>query len=65
MGRIAREVADPRWAGGLRWAELAAALHVREFDKTFIASVWACRQRGQVDLCRDYVVAVPLDRKER
>jgi hypothetical protein len=59
MRRIAAEVADPKWCGGLRWAELAVALHVREFDRVFIASVWACRRRGQVDMCRDYVVAVP------
>jgi hypothetical protein len=59
MRRIAAEVADPKWCGGLSWAELAGALNVREFDKTFVASVWACRRRGQVDMCGGYVVAVP------
>jgi hypothetical protein len=65
MRRIAREVADSRWCGGLSWSELADALNVREHDKTFIASVWACRRRGQVDMCRDYVVAVPEDDGDR
>jgi len=59
MRRIAAEVADPKWCGGLRWAELADALKVREYDKTFVASVWACRRRGHVDMCGGYVVAVP------
>jgi hypothetical protein len=63
MRRIAAEVADPKWCGGLSWAELAAALNVRESDKTFVASVWACRRRGQADMCRDYVVAVPEDKR--
>jgi hypothetical protein len=39
MRRIAAEVADPKWCGGLRWAELADALNVRESDRTFVASV--------------------------
>jgi hypothetical protein len=61
MRRIAAEVADPKWCGGLRWAELADALNVREFDRAFIASVWACRRRGQVDMCGGYIVAVVHD----
>jgi hypothetical protein len=57
--RIAAEVADPKWCGGLRWPELAAALGVREADRVFVASVWACRARGQVDVCGEYIV-VPV-----
>jgi hypothetical protein len=63
LRHIPRVVNDPRWGGGLSWAELAAALGGpgREHEAVFVASVWACRQRGQVEVIwhrgAGYVVA--------
>jgi hypothetical protein len=57
MRRIPPVTGDrERWGGGLRRAELAAELHVRD-DPVFTASLWACYQRGQVDFIGDFVVA--------
>lgn len=56
LRRIPEVVAEPRWCGGLSRADLAGALHVREFDRVFEVSLWACYRRGLVDLCSGYVV---------
>jgi len=56
LRRIPEAVADPRWCGGLSRSELAAVLHVREWDQVFVLSLLVCYRRGQVDFCGGYVV---------
>jgi len=56
MRRIPQLVADAPGRGCSR-AELAAALHVREYDQVFDLSVWVCYRRRQIDLCSGYIVA--------
>ena len=64
LRRIPQVAAEPRWGGGLSRAELANALHVREYDQVFTLSLLVCYRRRQVDFWRDYVIAVD-HRKER
>jgi hypothetical protein len=63
LRHIPRVVNDPKWGGGLSWADLAAVLGGpgRERDRVFAASVWVCRRRGRVEVVshrgESYVVA--------
>ena len=58
LRRIPQVAAEARWGGGLSRAELARALHVREFDQVFTLSLLVCYRRRQVDLWRGYVIAL-------
>jgi hypothetical protein len=58
MRRVVEVVYSPEWWPGLSWGELAAAVGVPR-SQVFTDSVLALRRHGRVDLCRDYVVAVP------
>jgi hypothetical protein len=70
LRHIPRVVNDPRWCGGLSWGELAAVLGGpgREREQVFAASVWACRQRGQIEVVTHqgvaYAVALAPEPKE-
>jgi hypothetical protein len=64
LRRIPEVVAEPRWCGGLSRADLAAALHVREWDRAFVLSLLVCARRGQVGFSGGYVVKTVAERSE-
>ena len=61
LRRIPQAVAGAP-GGGCSRADLAAVLHVSEYDQVFISSLMVCYARGQVDFCWGHVTA-PRERR--